>query len=157
MSGRRRSLTPEHYEALRLSGPTRLGLWAAAVVFAVAGVAVGALVERTTASGAAAGLLLSLGGIGLVAAYRLSTFETLVTSHGLQVGWGGLATTVPRWAVDSPEVRPATGWRRLYAPEEVVLSAAGSGRSRPLVVPSADPAELVAALGHGGAADRTAP
>ena len=153
MTGRRRSLAPEHYESLRLRGAIRFGLWVGATAVTVAGVAVGALVERTTASGVAAGFLLSLGGIGLVAAYRLSTFETLVTSHGLQVGWGGLATTVPRWAVEDPEIRPATGWRRLYAAEELALDAASSGRRRPLLVPSADPAALVAALHHGGHAD----
>jgi hypothetical protein len=145
MSGRRPMHTPHHYERLPLKSGVRLLLWVLAVVLVVVGIAL-ALRSPGGLLSAAAGVLLTVGAIGLVAAYRLGCFEVLVTRPALKAGWGPFSHAYPRYAVKSVLDRPASGWRRLYSPVEAVVEFEGVSRARCVAVPSRAPEELRALL-----------
>lgn len=141
MIARRATLTPQHYEHLPLKAGVRLILWVLALVLVVVGITVGSRSAGGLHSVGAAALL-TVGAIGLVAAYRFGSFEVLVTRPALKAGWGPFSRAYPRYAVASVEVRPATGWRRLYAPDEAVVGFEDVSGVRNVAVPSREPGEL---------------
>jgi hypothetical protein len=59
--------------------------------------------------------------------------------------------TLPSGCVEEAAERPASSWRRLYAPWELVLTL--SVETRPLVIPTHDPDELRSALAGGAESD----
>ena len=120
----------------------------------VAGLALGVLVliggfsEAIWAEGSsgrvAGPLLVMAGGIVVIALVRCKIYEITVGTTRVDVGTGMFRETIPTGSIESTELRPASGWRRLYADEEVLLHFdVGSGEA---VVPSRNPAALHSAI-----------
>ncbi len=136
-----RAEVPQHWEACRLrTGWWLLGL-GGGLVAALAGIAGMVLGEGSwmEALGAA---LAAVGGLVAVAAFRCRRWTVSVGREWVRSELGPFVRTLPRRGIASVSVRPASGFRRLYAQREVAITlAAGSHRFR---VPSADPETLAA-------------
>jgi hypothetical protein len=136
--GRDQSI-PIHVETLPLKTKVRVSGLVLGVLVLITGFAEAIWSEGPT--GRVAGpLLVMVGGFLVIAIVRLQTYEITVGSKRIDVGTGFFRETVPSAAVESTELRPASGWRRLYADEELVFHF-GMERGE-LVVPSRDPAAL---------------
>jgi hypothetical protein len=134
---------PRHFERAPLHTSVKLAAWPCSVVAAVVGVwwmvtrdgspleVVGAVL-----AGAAAVVVL-----GLV---RWRAFETTVGGRWVEIRSGPIRHRIPLEFVDVVAVRSARGWRRLYAPTEVVLRL-GSG-AREVALASRESGELVSAI-----------
>jgi hypothetical protein len=68
---------------------------------------------------------------------------------------GPFRRTLPTGCVEEAAEQPASSWRRLYAPRELVLTL--SVETRPLVIPTHDPDELRVALVGDGHEDEKPP
>ncbi|MCP3981945.1 MAG: hypothetical protein GY716_21795 [bacterium] len=135
---------PEHYEQVRLRAPLRLGMWLAALVLVVGGMAWAATSDGRLAETLAPIVAVVGGAIGFCA-WQLSRCEITVGTKRTEVRAGRLIhITVPTGAVESASVSPASGWRSLYGSSEVVL-VVNVGPS-PVAVPSSEPDLLVEAL-----------
>jgi hypothetical protein len=134
---------PQHCEVVPLkAGVHSLG-WLAALGsiasgFAVAAWAPGRLGEIPGS------ILVILGGVALGAMVGCRRLEVVAGSTRIDLGAGPFHTVVPSGAVESAERRPATGWRRLFADEEILLRVSvGSGE---VAIPTRQPSDLLAAI-----------
>ncbi len=122
--------------------------WVVGVLATAAGIAGFARAESTVAE-AVAVLLVLIGGTLVVALIRCRRYEVTVGKRMIELRLGPSRRILPAGCVEEATPRPATSWRRLYTPRELVLSL--SVDTRPLIVPTHDPDELCAALvGDGG-------
>lgn len=134
---------PHHWEASPLRTPVRVLGWPLAVLATVGGIVI--FVKAGSAAAEAVAAFLVVTGCALVVLLiRCRRYEITVGRRMTEARLGPFRRTVPSGCVEQAVERPATSWRRLYAPREVELSL--SVETRPVVVPSHDPAELLAAL-----------
>jgi hypothetical protein len=92
----------------------------------------------------AAVVLIFAGGTLVLALIRCRRYEVTVGERMIELRLGPFRRTLPAGCVDEATARPASAWRRFYAPRELILGL--SVETRPLVVPTHDPDELGAAL-----------
>jgi len=139
---------PLHFEASPLKAAVMVAGWMVGVLAIVAGMAAFVRAESTVAEAAAACLIL-IGGTLVVALIRCRRYEVTVGERRIELRLGPFRRTLPTGCVETATERPATSWRRLYAPMELTLSL--SVDTRPLIVPTQEPEELREALvGDGG-------
>jgi hypothetical protein len=139
-----REEVPLHFEGLVLKPVARCVGWPGAAILAVAGVFImvshaGTAFELAGAPAAAGG------GILMVALYRCRRFEAVAGRKWLKTRLGPFRQDLPRELIIGAAARRATGWRRLYADQEMVLDLS-VGTRNPLL-PSADPEAMIEALG----------
>ena len=135
---------PDHFEGVPLKGIVRLAGWLAGLVLAVGGItlmvfAAGTAVEALGAVNAVAGAIV------LAAVIRCRRFETQIGRRWITLGAGPLTRRIKSDLVAGHKLRAATGWRRLYADHEVVLTLNVGDHQH--VVPTRDSEELGKALG----------
>ena len=146
MDRKRTEEVPRYYERLPLGAGPRVVMWSCTAVLVVAGLLLAATAPHRSVLEVVAGVLLTVAGVAVVVTWRVGRFETVVTRTTLRAGFGPFARAYPAWGIRSAAPRPVTGWRRHYAPEEVVVQLeAGSGRAT-VVVPTKEPADLAEAL-----------
>lgn len=137
---------PEHYEQTTMAAAPRAALWLAGVMLAAAGILTGALAAspliRLTVSPVAS----TAGVILVLAAWRLARHEVLVTRTAVRAGLAPFPRWIARDTIAAMTSRPATGWRSLYAQQELVISFHPASGGRAAVIPSAAPRELEEAL-----------
>jgi hypothetical protein len=140
--GRDQSI-PVYVETIPLKPTSRVVGLLLGVLLLVGGFAEAIWADGT--SGRVAGpLLVMAGGILVIAVVRCRAYEITVGTARTEAGTGPFRETIPTGSIESTELRPASGWRRLYADEEVLLHLdTGSGEA---VVPSRDPAALHSAI-----------
>ena len=134
---------PFHHESVPLRGGAVVLGW----VLAVAGIGCGlslAALARDWPAELLAPCLVVLGGLALVGVVRCRRYEVTLGSTRIDLRAGPFKRIVPSAAVESADRRPATGWRRLFGAEEMVLRVnVGSGK---VAVPSRKPADVLGAL-----------
>ena len=86
----------------------------------------------------------AIGAILLTAVIRCRRYETQIGRRWITVGAGPLTRRIMRDLVAGHNLRAATGWRRLYADDEVMLTLS-VGEHRHLL-PTRDPTALASAL-----------
>ena len=138
---------PEHYEQAFMSAAPRAGLWILGGVLALAGILSGSLAGTPLVRYILSPLASTSGAVLVLIAWRLSRFEVLVTRTALRAGLPPFPRWAPRDTIGSTAVRPATGWRRLYAAEELLVTFDDDPDSPPMAIPSAAPQELARELG----------
>ena len=137
---------PLHYEASPLGAAFKALGWPVAIVTTVGGIA--AFVRAgSLAAEAVCALFVGLGAILVVALARCRRYEVTVGQRMIELRLGPFRRVLPTGCVEEAAERPASSWRRLYAPRELALSM--SVETRPLIVPTHDPGELRAALRSG--------
>ncbi|RLE32663.1 MAG: hypothetical protein DRJ61_08985 [Acidobacteria bacterium] len=112
---------PDHFEGVSLKGTVRLSGWLVGLILAVGGIALmvlsaGTLIEALGVVSAAAGVIL------LAAVIRCRRYETQIGRRWITIGAGPFTRRIRSDLVAGHELRAATGWRRLYADHEVVLT-----------------------------------
>jgi len=117
----------------------------------VAGMAGFVRAESTVAEAAAACLIL-IGGPLVVALIRCRRYEVTIGERRIELRLGPFRRTLPAGCVENTTERPATSWRRLYTPQEMVLNL--SVDARPLIVPTNEPDDLRVALVGRAASDQ---
>jgi hypothetical protein len=134
---------PLHYEASPLGAPFLAIGWTAGIVAIVAGIAafVGA---ESVASEAFSALFVVAGCALVVFLVRCRRYELTLGKRMTELRLGPFRRTLPTGCVIGVAERPATSWRRLYAPRELVLDL--SVEARPVIVPTHDPDEFRTAL-----------
>lgn len=137
---------PRFYERLHVGAGPRLLMWACTSAVVAAGLVLAVTSPRRSTLETLAGLVLTVGGIALVAAWRAGHYETVVTRTTLRAGFGPFARVYPAWGVRSSASRPVSGWRRHYARHEVVIELEAGAGTATVVVPTAEPDELAQAL-----------
>jgi uncharacterized membrane protein len=137
---------PLHYEASPLKAAVGAVGWLAGIVTTIGGVLGYAEAESLAAETGAAFLVLA-GGTLIVALVRCRRHEVIVGQRMIDIRMGPFRRTLPTGCVEEAVERPASSWRRFYAPSELALTL--SVESRPLVVPTNDPDELRAVLQTG--------
>jgi hypothetical protein len=134
---------PQHFEAVSLRVWVQLAGWPLSLTLIAAGVTLAAI--STAGPIETAGMLLAaIGGLGVVGLVRCRRFEVVVTSRMLEAGAGPFRRRLPLGFIAGTSVGPAAFWRGLYADREVTVRLHSGGRS--VVVPTADPDELLAVL-----------
>ncbi len=134
---------PLHFEASPLTGRIAAVGWPAAVVAIGAGIA--AFVRAGPGAGeAASALLVVVGSVLAVFLVRCRRYEVTVGKRMTELRLGPFRRTLPTGSVTGAQRRPASSWRRFYAPSELVLRLSVEARS--LVVPTRDPDELGSVL-----------
>ncbi len=135
---------PDHFEGVLLKGVARLVGWLLGLIFGVGGITL-MVVSAGTAIEALGAACAATGSIILAAVIRCRRYETQVGRQWITIGAGPLTRRIRRDLVSTNQPRAATGWRRLYADDEVVLTlSVGDHQHR---VPSRDSEELKTALG----------
>jgi hypothetical protein len=134
---------PLYYEASSLKAHVKVAGWVVGVLATAAGIAGFARAESTVAE-AVAVLLVLIGGTLVVALIRCRRYEVTVGKRMIELRLGPSRRILPAGCVEEATPRPATSWRRLYTPRELVLGL--SVDTRPLIVPTHDPDELRVAL-----------
>ena len=134
---------PEHFEGVPLKGFVRLVGWLVGLILTVGGItlmvlAAGPAIEAFGAVCAA------IGCIALAAVIRCRRFETQIGRRWITIGAGPLTRRIKTDLVAGHKLRAATGWRRLYADHEVVLTLSVGEHEH--LVPTRDPEELSNAL-----------
>ena len=137
---------PLHYEASPLKPAAKATGWPAGFVAIVAGIAVYVGAGSVVAEAVAA-LFVGLGATLVVALVRCRRYELTIGQRMIELRLGPFRRTLPTGCVENAAARPASSWRRIYAPLELVLTL--SVETRPLIVPTRDPDELRAALAGG--------
>lgn len=137
---------PEYYEQATMATGPRAALWLAGIVLAVVGILSGALATEPSVRFTISPLASTAGALILLAAWRLGQYEVLVTRNSLRAGFVPLPRLAPRDSIHSMAARPATGWRRLFAAQELFLSFGEDAAEAPLAIPSNAPDELARAL-----------
>jgi len=142
---------PVHYEASPLEAAVRAAGWPAGIVAIVAGIAayVGA---GSVGAEAVSALFVGLGATLVVALVRCRRYELTIGQRMIELQLGPFRRTLPTGCVENAAARPASSWRRIYAPLELVLTL--SIETRPLIVPTHDPDELRSALAGGAESDQ---
>jgi len=134
---------PLHYDASPLKAAVRVVGWPAGILAIVAGIAIYVAAGSVVAE--AVGAILVLIGVALVVALiRCRLYEVTVGERITKLHLGPFRRILPTGCVEEVEERPASSWRRFYAPRELVISLNVDMRS--LIVPTLDPDELRAAL-----------
>jgi len=142
---------PLHYEVSSLKAAVRAAGWPAGIVATAAGIS--AFVNAESVMGEASGALLVLLGCTLVVALvRCRRYEVTIGQRMIELRLGLFRRMLPSGCVEEAEERPASSWRWLYAPWELVLTL--SVETRPLIVPTHDPDELRSALAGGAESDQ---
>jgi hypothetical protein len=138
---------PLHYEASPLKAVVRAVGWPIASTATVFGIAGFARAESTITEALAVSLIL-IGGTLVVALIRCRRYEVTIGERMIELRLGPSRRILPAGCVEEATPRPATSWRRLYTPRELVLSL--SVDTRPLIVPTHDPDDLrVVLVGDG--------
>lgn len=137
---------PLHYEASPLGTPFLAVGWPAGIVAIVAGIA--AFVKAESMAGEALAAVFVVVGCALVVLLvRCRRYEVVIGERMTELRLGPFRRTLPTGCVTEATERPASSWRRLFAPRELVLTV--SVETRPLIVPTHDADELRAALQTG--------
>ncbi len=89
-------------------------------------------------------VLACLSAVVLLGLVRWGAFETTVGSRWVEGRWGPIRHRIPLEFIDAVAVRSARGWRRAYAPTEVVLRL-GSG-AREVALASREFGDMVVAV-----------
>jgi hypothetical protein len=139
-----RTSIPEHHESIRLRRSLRRPGWVVSALAIVAGLLLAA-VGKGAGAEVAGPVVAALGGIVLAALWQFRRFETTVGTVRIDLGTGPFRDTLATGAVESVARRPATGWRRAFADEELLLRVP-FGRKREYVLPSRDPEAIERAL-----------
>lgn len=142
---------PLHYEASPLKAAVMVAGWMVGILAIVAGMAAFVGAESMIAE-AVAVLLILIGGTLVVALIRCRRYEVMVGERRIELRLGPFRRTLPAGCVEEATPRPATSWRRLYAPRELALSL--SVDTRPLIVPTQDPDDLCVVLVGRAASDQ---
>jgi hypothetical protein len=134
---------PLHWEASPLRTPVKVSGWPVAILGTVGGIAL--FVKAGSMAAEAVGALLVVTGCALVVLlFRCRRYEITVGRRMTEVRLGPFRRTLPSSCVEAASQRPASSWRLLYAPREVVLTL--SVETRPVIVPTHEPDELRAVL-----------
>jgi hypothetical protein len=134
---------PLHYESSPLRGGFGAIGWPAGVVAVVGGIA--AFVKADSLAAEAIGALFVVVGCGLVVfLVRCRRYEVIIGERMTELRLGPFRRTLPTGCVTDAVERPASSWRRFFAPRELMLTL--SVDTRPLVVPTHEPEELRAAM-----------
>jgi hypothetical protein len=134
---------PRHHESVPLKTPYRVLGWVIGILGIAGGFLTAGLVEGEPAE-IAGSLLVVLGTVSAVGVVRCQSYETTIGSSRIDLESGPVRNTVPSGAVESAVPGPATGWRKLFADQEIVLSVnIGAGRA---VFPSRDPDAVLVAI-----------
>jgi hypothetical protein len=137
---------PLHYEASYLRFSLKAAGWLIAMLALPGGIA--AFVRAESFAGEAVSALLVVVGVTLVVLLiRCRRYEVTVGKRMIELRLGPFRRTLPAGCVEEAVGRPASSWRRFYAPSELELAT--SVETRPFVVPTRDPNELRAALVDG--------
>ena len=142
---------PLHFEASPLKAAVMVAGWMVGILATAAGMA-GFVGAESTIAEAVAVLLILIGGTLVVALIRCRRYEVTIGERRIELRLGPFRRTLPAGCVETATERPATSWRRLYAPMELALSL--SVDTRPLIVPTHDPDELRAVLVGRAASDQ---
>ena len=134
---------PLHFEASPLKAAVKIAGWVLGVLAIVAGMAGFVRAESMVAEAAVAFLIL-IGGTLVVALIRCRRYEVTVGKRRIELRLGPFRRTLPTGCVETATERPATSWRRLYAPRELALTLGLDTRT--VIVPIHEPGELRAAL-----------
>ena len=89
-------------------------------------------------------LSVGLGATLVMALVRCRRYEVTIGRRMIELRLGPFRRILPTGCVEKAAEQPASSWRRLYAPWELVLTM--SVETRPLIVPTNDPDELRAVL-----------
>lgn len=122
----------------------RLTAWAVGVLGVPTGIAL-MVASDGTVVGALGAFVAALSSLVLFGAIRCGRFEIEIGRQWLRTGTGPLRRRVPREMIADCVVRPATGWRRLYAEREVVVELVAKDLGRQF--PTREPAEVLRCLG----------
>jgi hypothetical protein len=134
---------PLHWEASPLRVAAKIVGWPVAILATVGGISL-FVKAGTVAAEAVAALLVVVGCALVVLLARCRRYQVTVGARMTELRSGPFRRTVPTGCVTGAGERSSTSWRRLYAPREVVLTL--SIETRPVIVPSNDPEELLGAL-----------
>ena len=143
---------PLHYEASLLRASVKVVGWLVGVGATVAGMAGFARAESVVDEAVTACLIL-IGGTLVVALVRCRRYEVTVGKRMIELRLGSFRKTLPAGCVEQAAPRPASSWRRLFAPWELSLTL--SVGARPVIVPTHEPDELRMALMGRAASDQS--
>ena len=134
---------PLHYEAAPLKAAVGAVGWPAGIAAIIGGIAAYAGAESVVAE-AVSVLSVGLGATLVMALVRCRRYEVTIGRRMIELRLGPFRRILPTGCVEKAAEQPASSWRRLYAPRELVLDL--SVETRPLIVPTNDPDELRAVL-----------
>jgi hypothetical protein len=134
---------PLHWEASPLRVPVKVVGWPVATLVALGGIVI-FVRAASMVSEAVAALLVVAGCALVVLLFRCRRYEITVGRRMTELRLGPFRRTLPSSCVEAASQRPASSWRLLYAPREVVLNL--SVETRPVIVPTHEPDELRAVL-----------
>lgn len=138
-----REEVPKHWEACGIGVPWLLGILVGGV--GSAGVGVATMVMRQGSALEVVGAILAaVGAVVVATGVACRRWSLSVGEDWLRSEVGPFRRRVPRTAVTHCAGRASTGWRRLFAREEVVVETSRTTDSIPL--PTNDPAALCAAI-----------
>lgn len=137
---------PRHYERLQLAFAPRALLWLVAATLCGSGLVLAVRPALSSGTTSAAGILLTVGAVGVVAARRLGAYEIVLTRGALRAGFGPFSQAVALWDVRRVSSQAATGWRRLYASWELLLETRSAAGTKVLRLATDAPDELSALL-----------
>jgi hypothetical protein len=141
---------PLHYEASPLGAVFGAVGWPVGIVAIVGGIAAFVKAGSLPAEAVAA-LFVVVGCAMVVFLVRCRRYEVIIGERMTKLRLGPFRRTLPTGCVTDAVERPASSWRKYFAPRELVLTL--SVETRPLVVPTHDPDDLVAALRSKGPGD----
>ena len=134
---------PLHYEASPLKAAVWVVGWPTGIAAVVGGIAAYAGAGSVVGE-AVSVLFVGLGATLVMALVRCRRYEVTIGQRMIELRLGPFRRTLPTGCVEEAAEQPASSWRRLYAPRELVLRL--SVETRPLIVPTHDPDELRTAL-----------
>ncbi len=135
--------TPHHFERTLLRPAVRAAAWPAGAAAAAGGIAL-AVLRQDSPLEVVGALIATVAGLVLLGLFRCRSHEVVIGRKWIHGRAGPLGGRVPVGLVESHEVRPSTGWRRLYSLREVVVRLGHGGRE--LVLPSDEPEALGSAV-----------
>ena len=142
---------PLHYEASPLGRAIETVGWPAGIVAIIGGIV--SFVRAASVAGEAVAASFVVAGCALVVLlFRCRRYEVVIGDRMTEIRVGPFRRTLPTGCVTDAVERPASSWRKLFAPRELVLTL--SVETRPLVVPTHGPEELRAALTSGATSDQ---
>ena len=142
---------PLHYEASPLKATVGVVGWPGGIAAVVGGIAAYAGAGSVAAE-AVSVLFVGLGATLVMALVRCRRYEVTIGKRMIELRLGPFRRTLPTSCVEEAVEQPASSWRRLFAPRELVLTL--SVETRPLIIPTHDPDELRAALAGGAGSDQ---
>lgn len=150
----RRDELPLHFEGLRL----RRWIVVAGWPLALAAAALGVVLVGTSAQPLvdAIGLVVGVLGAVLIAGLvRCRRYEIVVGARVVTTTVGPVRRLVPVGQLERGEIREARSWRRLYAGHELAFDLPAPART--VILPTAEPEALQAALHEARTTTRTLP